>query len=125
MNRRTLLKSAVATGVSLTLAGCQGGGGCDPDIEKTDDTSVYTEPSGPPVYITEGTVTNVSECAIGSVRLEGFLLDKNDEVIRQNETYVRDLSPKDDELFVMKFHPSMEEAQNVDTYNVNANIQDK
>jgi hypothetical protein len=125
MNRRELLKRGVAAGGALSLAGCQGRNSCDPDVEKTDETSVYTEPSGQYVYLTTGTVTNVADCAIDSVRLEGFLFDEDDNVLRQNQTYVRDLSPDDAERFIMEFHPTAEEADQVDYYNVNASIQDE
>lgn len=125
MNRREILKRTCAAGLTLTLAGCQGGDSCDRDIQKTDQTSNYIQPSGNYVFLTSGTVTNVSDCMIDSVHLEGFLLDENDDVVLQNDTYVRDLSPDDREKFIIKFPATKEEWDRVDTYNVNANIQDE
>jgi hypothetical protein len=109
MNRRELLKHAVAMGGALSLAGCQGGNSCDPDIQKTDQTSNYIQPSGNYVFLTSGNITNVSDCSIDSVHLEGFLLDKNDDMVLQNDTYVRDISPDDDEIFIIKFHATKED----------------
>lgn len=125
MNRRMFLKSASAIGVTLSVAGCQGGEDCVPDVEKTDKTSVYTKPSGQYIYLTTGTVTNISDCAINSVRLDGFLFDTNDNILRQNQTFVRDLSPDDAEQFILRFSPTADEADQVDYYNVNASIQDE
>lgn len=123
MQRRHLL-TAATTGLAASLAGCTGSlpSSCgDVPYDYEWDATPYFDADSNIVVVVEGELVNRSDdCGLDAVEVSVDAVDSTGATVLSKSMVVRQIGPRDEEHWLVRFHPSREEATSIDNYDVSA-----
>ena len=129
MDRRRFLATAASAGLAAT-AGCTAGvlssePSCNgvPEYDYDWEAEPFVGSGYDPTVIMTGTITNRSDnCGLDVVEITADAVDANGDVVISKSTTVRQIGPRDEEVFIIWYYPNEDEAQRIDDYELSSTV---